>query len=83
MNRILTATLLLAAALPPVVSGQIPPGYFVQQITDNNIREARPRLNNRRQVVYEARLDGTVESGEIFLYDDETGKTKEHELLTV
>ena len=31
MNRILTATLLLLlAALPPVVSGQIPPGYYVQ-----------------------------------------------------
>lgn len=75
MNRILTATLLLLAALPPVVSGQIPPGYYVQQVTNNNIREAGPRVNDRGQIVYEARLDGSDESGEIFLYDSRSDQT--------
>lgn len=68
MNRILTATLLLLAALPPIVSGQIPPGYWVQQITDNNFQECPPRLNDRGQIVFERR-SGPGGTGELFLYD--------------
>ncbi len=66
MDRILTATLLLVA-LPPVVSGQIPPGYFVETITEPLPRARPPRLNDS-QIVFE-RWSGPNETGELFLYD--------------
>lgn len=56
-------------------AGQIPPGYEVIRLTEAPVFHNWPHLNNRGQVVYEARVDGTDESGEIFLYDDDTGQT--------
>ncbi len=49
---------------------QIPPGYEVVQVTNDPAPDFGVRINNRGQLVYESRVDGTVESGEIFLWED-------------
>ncbi len=71
MRRIALLAWIVAVGLPPVVSGQIPPGYYEFRVTDNPIKEQNPRMNSR-QIVFEARMDGTVEGTELFLYDAET-----------
>ncbi|MCG3128863.1 MAG: hypothetical protein CHACPFDD_03759 [Phycisphaerae bacterium] len=50
-------------------AGQIPPGYELVQLTTGPAMDMPPRMNNRGQIVFESRLDGTDASGEIFLYD--------------
>ncbi|MCH8806625.1 MAG: hypothetical protein IH986_11115, partial [Planctomycetes bacterium] len=53
----------LALSLPAVA--QVPPGYRIVEVTNNQRDERKPRLNNRGQVVFSSRL-----GGEIFLYDN-------------
>ena len=72
MRRIALLALMATVGLPPVVSSQIPPGYYEFRVTDNPIKEQNPRMNSRGQIVFEARMDGTVEGTELFLYDAET-----------
>lgn len=48
---------------------QIPPGYEVIQVTQNPYWEDRPRINNKGQVVFYARLGDVETTEEIFLYD--------------
>lgn len=69
---VLAGVLLLAAA---AFAQRRPPGFQIVQLTDNEIREAGPRINDRGTIVYEARLDGTVESAELFLFDNSTRQT--------
>ena len=75
--RIILAAAVVFSGSLPMVYGQatIPPGFEVIQLTETPVRDAWPRINNHRQIVYERRTNATDESGEIFLYDDRTGQT--------
>ncbi|MCH7871907.1 MAG: SMP-30/gluconolactonase/LRE family protein [Planctomycetes bacterium] len=76
LRAILTTSVVFLGTLPATYGqASIPPGFEVIQLTDTPVRDAWPRINNQRQVVYERRVNGTSESGEIFLYDDRTGQT--------
>ena len=76
LRAILITGVAISGSLPPTYGqASIPPGFEVIQLTQTPVRDAWPRINNQRQIVYERRVTGTDESGEIFLYDDRTGQT--------
>jgi hypothetical protein len=64
--------LLVAGWLEVLVSNlcaQVPPGWELVQITDDSDYDARPSLNNCRQVVFSKRINNSIPDEEIFLWD--------------
>lgn len=49
---------------------QNPPGYYVEQVTENSFFEFGPRMNNGGQIIFTAWLGETRQTQEIFLYDN-------------
>ncbi len=65
----------LALPLAPAALGQVsvPPGYYVQQITDTPWQDDPPRINNAGQIVF-SRRSGPGDTGELFLWEKATGQ---------
>lgn len=72
MFRAIVLLSVLGSFVCPFASAQkrIPPGFYVEQVTENPHLEKRPRINNRGQLVFMARLGETRQTQEIFLYDN-------------
>jgi hypothetical protein len=69
--RSLVLSLVAVAAPSAFAQFNVPPGYReVLNLTNNPIFNHYARINNAGQIVWEARVGGTDESGEIFLWED-------------
>lgn len=67
----ITVSLLLLVLSSAAAWAQIPPGYYVEQFSATPFQDAHPQINNNSgQIVFDARMDGSDASGEIFLYDN-------------
>lgn len=70
MSKLMPVLLIGAFVLPISVSGQIPPGYYVEQVTENSFFDFGPRMNNGARFVFTSWMGETRQSEEIFLYDN-------------
>jgi hypothetical protein len=59
-----------SAALPVLAEVEIPPGFEVVQITDDDHEDTRPRMNNCGQIVFSKVIEPGADNEEIFLYDN-------------
>ncbi len=61
--------------LAPAASGQVsvPPGYYIQQITDTPWQDDPPRINDAGQIVF-SRRSGPGNTGELFFWEKATGE---------
>ncbi len=65
----------VALSLASATLGQVsvPPGYYIQQITDGPWEDDPPRINNAGQIVF-SRRSGPGNTGELFLWEKATGE---------
>lgn len=71
MSRLIVAIVIAVLVSAGEAVGQIPPGFYVQQITENEWQENPVRMNDLGQMVF-ARRSGPDNTGELVLYDART-----------